>query len=45
MVLEGTKLSKLSQREKAKYHMIYKWDLKKKKKERLIYKTEIDSQT
>ena len=31
MVLEGTNLSKLIQREKDKYQMIYKWDLKKKR--------------
>jgi len=38
-------LSKVSQREKNKYHMIL-WNVKKKKKDtnELIYKTETDSQ-
>ena len=44
--LEIIILSEVSQTEKDKYHDItYKWNLKKKDTNELIYKTETDSQT
>ena len=43
MDLENSLLSEVSQKEKAKYHMIlHMWDLKNSTNE-LIYKTETDS--
>ena len=46
MDLEIITLSEVSQTGKDKYHDItYLWNLKKKRYDELIYKTEIDSQT